>query len=102
MADETLNVTGISAIVGKAATDDSFRKRLVADPEGVGKEFGLSQLQIDKLKKVNMENLSASLADLKTNLLGPAEGHSSVGHSSVTDSLLDAKINQAKRNVRTR
>jgi hypothetical protein len=62
--------SSLDAILGRALRDEAFRKRVLNDPTGVGKEYNLSKEDQTMLEHVNkgeadkfFDNISAGAAN---------------------------------------
>jgi hypothetical protein len=78
------SITGITGLVGKAAVNEEFRKRFLADPAGVAKEYGLPSGQIEKIQRLDRKALEAAIKGVEP-IAREEAGHSSAhssGHSS--------------------
>ena len=47
--------SNLDAVIGRALRDEEFRKRMLADPDATGAEYGLSGLELSQLKSVSQE-----------------------------------------------
>lgn len=56
----------------KAINDMDFREKLMLNPEAVGKEYDLSNEEIENLKAIGLDRIKEELVQIDEDLLGTA------------------------------
>jgi hypothetical protein len=55
----------LTDLLGQALLDQELRDRLLADPEAVGREFGLGPEEVEALKLLDRPKFEAAIARLR-------------------------------------